>query len=165
MQEVKAPNKYSLTGKVSIFLCGSIEMGKSLPWHSELVNALSDFDNLVVLNPRRDDWDSSWIQKKENPQFNEQVTWELKAQESVDLIAVYFDPATQSPITLLEVGAFKDRPMVVFCQDGYFRKGNVDIFCERYNIPQAHRWEDFVLYIKEKIKYIEDQKLEQALEK
>jgi len=165
MTHVKAPNKYSLTGKVSLFFCGSIEMGKSTMWQNELAEALKEFDNLVVLNPRRSDWDSTWKQEKENQQFNEQVTWELQAQENCDFIVVYFDPKTQSPITLLEVGAFKDKPMILLCPEGYFRKGNVDIFCDRYGIRQVDGWHDFVSQIKSMIQHFEKIKLEQAWEK
>lgn len=165
MKHVKAPNKYSLAGKVSLFFCGSIEMGKAEPWNLKLSKALSEFDNLLILDPRREDWDSSWIQEKENPQFNEQVTWELQAQEDVDFIVVYFDPKTQSPITLLEVGAFKDKPMILLCPEGYFRKGNVDIFCERYGIQQASGWDDFVAQIKDTVEFFEKSKMEKAWEK
>jgi len=42
----------------------------------------------------------------ENEHFVEQVTWELNALAYADLILMYFDPRTKSPITLLELGCF-----------------------------------------------------------
>jgi len=162
MKEVKAPNGYNIDGMVSVFLAGSIEMDTAERWQSRLVEALSDMPRLLVLNPRRENWDSSLKQTKDEPQFNEQVTWELQAQETCDLIAMYFDPATKSPITLLELGLFADKPMVVFRPDGYFRKGNVDITCERYGIEQADSWDDFVVKVRTGLKKAEDKRLDEA---
>jgi len=63
MEVVKAPNKYQAADKFSIFLGGSIEMGKAEDWQSRLEKDLSTYsDQLMLLNPRRDHWDSSWIQ-------------------------------------------------------------------------------------------------------
>ena len=131
---IMAPN--SIKGITNgIFLAGSIEMGKAIEWQKEFIAALSD-KNIRFLNPRRDDWDSSSEQKIENKQFNEQVSWELKALELADIIVMYFDPNTQSPISLLELGLHaRDGKLIVLCPEGFWRKGNVDIVCQRYGIP------------------------------
>ena len=50
----------------------------------------------------------------------------------------YFSPETKAPISLLELGAFKDKECIVCCPEGFYRKGNVDIFCARYGIPLVH---------------------------
>jgi hypothetical protein len=162
MKEVKAPNSYNIDGMVSVFLAGSIEMNTAERWQLRLVESLSDMTSLLILNPRRENWDSSLKQTKDEPQFRDQVVWELQAQETVDVIAMYFDPATKSPITLLELGLFADKHMVVFCPDGYFRKGNVDITCERYGIEQADSWDDFVAKVRAALKKAEDRRLEGA---
>lgn len=121
----------------SVFLAGSIEMGKAEDWQSKVERLLTDED-VMIFNPRRDDWDSSWEQKIENDQFREQVEWELTALELSDLILLYFDPTTKSPISLLELGLHADdKKLVVCCPDGFWRKGNVDIVCKRYGIPQV----------------------------
>ena len=121
----------------NVFLAGSIEMGEAEDWQSTLVSKFKDFDPLTFFNPRRDDWDSSWEQKESNPQFNEQVNWELDHLERSDLIFMYFSPGTKSPISLLELGLFAntDKKMIVCCPDEFWRKGNVDIVCSRNNIP------------------------------
>ena len=116
-----------------VFLAGSIEMGAARPWQDDAVAAFADRD-VTVLNPRRDAWDSSWEQSAENPTFREQVAWELDGLERADLILFYFDPTTKSPISLLELGIAKDRRVLVCCPDGYWRKGNVDVVCERFGI-------------------------------
>ena len=138
--EIKAPHKYTTQPRPWVFLAGSIEMGKAEPWQAEAVRKLS---NITILNPRRDDWDSSWVQSINNPQFREQVEWELRAQEDVDLILMHFDPATKSPITLLELGLFL-RKIIVHCPDGFWRKGNVDIVCKRYGLQTVNSLDDFV---------------------
>ena len=132
---IKAPDKFMPLTKPSIFLAGSIEMGKAENWQEKATKALSPYD-IIILNPRRDDWDSSWVQSIQNPQFREQVEWELRAQEEATAIIMHFDPSTKSPITLLELGLFaRSYRLYVSCPPGFWRKGNVEIVCSRYNIP------------------------------
>jgi len=137
---IKAPNDYSEhMKKFKVFLAGSIEMGKAGDWQTKVQNELEGY-NLVILNPRRYDWDDSWEQKIENDKFREQVEWELQAMDDADMIAVYIDPETKSPITLMEIGLHahaKDNKMVVCCPDGFYRKGNVDIVCNKYEVIQS----------------------------
>ena len=96
-----------------------------------------------------DAWDASWTQSREFGPFREQVEWELDAQEAADLIAFYFSPATRSPITLLELGLTAGRRRaVVRCPEGFWRKGNVDIVCDRYGIPQVATLDDLAGYIR-----------------
>ena len=69
--------------KKSVFLAGSIEMGSAEDWQKSLGEWLSE-KNYNVFNPRRTDWDSSWIQSYENPQFSQQVKWELNSLDKAD---------------------------------------------------------------------------------
>lgn len=125
----------------SIFLAGSIEGDTAEKWQDEVVKTLSsfhshDYKNYTILNPRRDSWDSSWKQSIDNPQFNEQVSWELTALDLAETIFMYFDPNTKSPISLLELGLYANSgKLMVCCPDGFWRKGNVEIVCKRYDIP------------------------------
>ena len=119
----------------SVFLAGSIEMGRAEDWQTRIASALADLD-VVILNPRRDEWDASWRQSIDNPKFRDQVDWELDAQARATVIAMYFSPSTQAPITLLELGLFAGSgKLIVCCPDGYWRKGNVEIVCARHSIP------------------------------
>lgn len=134
MIEYKSPFPY-LLNKHSIFLAGSIEMGKAEDWQSYVKKKLSNED-VILLNPRRERWDPTWDQSHKNTKFKQQVVWELDAMDDADLILFYFDPKTKSPITLLELGLHaKFGNVVVCCPTGYWRKGNVEIVCQRYGIP------------------------------
>ena len=126
----------------SVFLAGSIEQGKASNWQSKFVNAFKDVDYLTVLNPRREEWDASWVQSINNKQFREQVEWELYALDNATHKVFYFDPDTKSPITLFELGRYiTDENVLVCCPNGYWRKGNVDIYCKKYNVPCYYTFE------------------------
>jgi hypothetical protein len=129
-------NAYYNDKSIKIFLAGSIEMGKAEDWQAVIPELFKDRQDLVFFNPRRDDWDSSWEQKESNPRFSEQVNWEMDKLDECDLIFMYFSPETKSPISLLELGLHADSgKMIVCCPDEFWRKGNVDIVCSRYNVP------------------------------
>lgn len=142
----------------SVFLAGSIEMGKAVDWQSELISKLSHL-NINVFNPRRKDWDSSLAQSFDNPQFREQVEWELHHMEQSDIVIFYFDPDTMSPITLFELGLnisqsdksdYNDH-LIVYCPEKYFRKGNIDIITNWYGIEQVYSIDAIVDAIEQRI--------------
>jgi hypothetical protein len=147
---VKPPNSIG-TPEFSVFLAGSIEMGKAVDWQTEIANKCeekNDSDRVVTLfNPRRDDWDSSWEQTIENDNFREQVEWELDTLERANKVVVYIDPKTTSPITLMELGLHATSDMVVCCPEGFYRKGNVDIVCKKYDIPMVDDIDGLVEFI------------------
>lgn len=135
MHLVQAPHPYAaIRARWTVFLSGSISMGAAEPWQDEVAQTLSDLD-LLVLNPRRDDWDNSWQQSLSDARFVEQVRWELDGLTNADAVLMHFDPATQSPITLLELGLMVNKLLWVSCPDGFWRKGNVDVVCQYYAIP------------------------------
>ena len=137
---------------VSVFLAGSIEMGKAEDWQTQVINSLKEQEGAVtctVLNPRRDDWDSSWVQSIENPQFREQVEWELNAMDAATLIIMNFCPETQSPITLLELGLHaRSGKLVVCCPKGFWRRGNVEVVCQRFGIKLVESFDELIEYTK-----------------
>lgn len=136
----------------AIFLAGSIEMGIAEDWQTRVENYFKEYPNdTVILNPRRDAWDSSWSQDSLSPQFYQQVNWELNALEKADMIIMYFSPDTKSPISLLEFGKFADSgKMLVCCPTGFWKKGNVDIVCERYGIPNYETLDELLKDIQNK---------------
>lgn len=141
---IKAPHALQYEGK-AVFLAGSIEMGRAENWQQKLEHGLK---NITIFNPRRDDWDSSWVQSITNKKFREQVEWELEAMEKADIIAIYFDKSTKSPITLLELGLFAHTDkLIVCCPEGFWRKGNVDIVCNKYHIKQTNTLEELIIEI------------------
>lgn len=150
MQIITAPAPLKINSK-SIFLAGSIEQDKATRWQDEVIEKLKQY-NYTILNPRRKMWDASWEQRIDNPNFKEQVNWELDALGKADVILMYFDPNTKSPISLLELGLFaKSGKLVVCCPDGFWRKGNVDIVCQRFGIMQVEGLEEAIFLIKNKI--------------
>jgi hypothetical protein len=152
MKIIKAPNKYDLKkNEKSIFLAGSIEMGKAELWQHQLHKMIEKYDNCILFDPRRDDWNNEAIQSIKDPYFNSQVNWELDMLEKSNLIALYFDPNTKSPISLLELGLFaKSEKLTVCCPKGLWRKGNVEIICQRNNIKLFEDFPEFITDIKNK---------------
>lgn len=153
MKMIKAPNEIPYYSPRNIFLAGSIEMGVAEKWQERLANMLTDVD-CILLNPRRDDWDSSWVQSIDNPEFNKQVQWELDSLDYAHTIVFYFDPNTQSPITLMELGYVAAMPrhlteVIVCCPYGFWRKGNVDIMCKHTGLKTANSLEEIAEFIKQ----------------
>jgi hypothetical protein len=147
MIEIKAPNSDENIDHYlpRIFLAGSIEMGVADNWQTRVAKDMTDYE-VVLLNPRRDDWDSSWKQSIDDPQFNQQVTWELDGIDDSEIVIFYFDPNTKSPITLMELGLIANscRHIIVCCPDGFWRKGNVEMVCDRYHIPLFNSYYEMI---------------------
>jgi hypothetical protein len=127
-----------------IFLAGSIEMGTAEDWQKKVIRKLEGRLRLTILNPRRADFYAYQKQDILNPYFYGQVTWELNALERADRILMYFAPDTKSPISLLELGLFAHErskengsKLIVCCPDGFWRKGNVEMVCQRYGIKMV----------------------------
>jgi hypothetical protein len=141
----------ALDGQPRIFLAGSIEMGQAEDWQAVAERGLADLD-VVLLNPRRDAWDATWVQSIHNPQFREQVEWELAAQEQASLIAMYFAPATKAPVTLLELGlCARSGKAGVCCPEGYWRRGNVEVVCQRYRVPLVSTLAELVEAVRRRV--------------
>lgn len=141
VKEYKAPEEYSICQGSWVFLAGSIEQGKADDWQKYAAEKLVA-DGWNVLNPRREVWDAGWVQSINNPKFKEQVNWELDGLDAADIVLFYFDPATMSPISLLELGfvlGLGDKSVYVVCPEGFWRKGNIEVVCSRH--PAFHLFE------------------------
>jgi hypothetical protein len=151
MEILKPPAPLRLGGQPSVFLAGSIEMGLAEPWQQRVETALAEL-NVLILNPRRDEWDATWEQSIHNPQFREQVEWELAALELATVIGMYFATSTKAPITLLELGlSARSGKLIVCCPDGYWRKGNIEVVCARHGVPLVEEMEAFIAMLRERI--------------
>lgn len=111
MTEIKSPGKLPKT----VFLAGSIEMGEAENWQERVAGELSDVPNLTILNPRRDDWDRSWVQSIADRQFREHA---------------------------------RSGKVIVCCPDGFWRKGNVEVVCNRFGIPLSNDLDDAIERLK-----------------
>lgn len=146
--EIQPPNTLKLKHNyTSIFLGGSIEMGKAEEWQKKIITSVQD-KPYIFFNPRRDDWNSNWKQVKSDPQFSGQVKWELEALEIADYIIMYLDPNTVSPVSLIEFGLHaRSGKLIMVCPDGYFKKGNIDITCEFYKVKQVNSIDELILML------------------
>ena len=104
-----------------LFLAGSIEQGKAEEWQSRIIEDLKSFTSdvnieskstikkkLTIFNPRRPDWNPNLPQEVLHEVLRSQITWELDHLEMSDVICLYLDPKTTSPISLLELGLHKN---------------------------------------------------------
>jgi hypothetical protein len=141
---------------VDVFLAGSIEMGLAVDWQDDVGTSLTAVECVgYVFNPRRKDWNADAVQNINSEYFANQVNWELDSIEEADVIFMYFDPATKSPISLAELGyilgAISLVPrdlnhltptLVVCCPDGFWRQGNVEIMCARQGIKMIRDFDE-----------------------
>lgn len=118
----------------SVILYGAIQSDPEKDWQTSLARSLSDLP-VTILNPRRDDWDSTWVEDILFPKFKEQVAWEMDYAQVADIIVFYFAPGTLTPITLLELGMYAGTgKAIVCCPEGFYKRGNVQMVCLRYEI-------------------------------
>lgn len=106
----EAPQNTNKSIKTSkrIFLAGVIDNGKSFDWQAKAIklieterNKIYSNDIVSIYNPRRKDWNSKWKQEITNPQFKEQVNWELNNLDLSTHIIMNFLPDSKAPISLL----------------------------------------------------------------
>jgi hypothetical protein len=123
------------SGLRRVFLAGSIESGTAPDWQRMLALALLDIPRLLILDPRRDEWDERFA---EGERFRAQVEWELDGLDAADIVAYHFAPGTKAPITLFELGLHaRSHKPIVCCPEGFWRKPNIDVICQRYAIEQV----------------------------
>jgi hypothetical protein len=64
---------------------------------------------------------------------------------------MYFSPGTKSPISLLELGLHSNDNMIVCCPEDFWRRGNVEIVCQRKGISIFDNLEDAISELKIRI--------------
>ncbi|KAH6870270.1 hypothetical protein BKA58DRAFT_173685 [Alternaria rosae] len=141
---VHKPPIRPLVDRASVILYGAIQSDPSKDWQAHLTALLSDLP-IAILNPRRDDWDSSWIEDISFAPFKEQVEWEMDYARIADVIVFYFagEAKVLQPITLLELGLYAGTgKAIVCCPEGFWKRGNVQMVCERYNIDLVESVEE-----------------------
>jgi len=147
-------NKEEFIG-IRIFLAGSIEMGSAKEWQSEIIDHFEkswELSSITFYNPRRTNWDPTWVQEEKNENFSHQVNWELNHLDRSDIIFFYFQGNTKSPISLMELGRYGGRKSVIVCCDKEFwRRGNIEVLCTRENIPLFDNLESAIGALKTKI--------------
>lgn len=145
---VKAPGKYDVAQRYTIFLAGAIDQGQAEDWQAKVTDALQGLD-ILILNPRREHWDPDWDQSPDNPQFRQQVEWELDAQEAADMVIFVFTKDSKAPITFLEFGLFAPKKDSVICaEEGFYRSGNLQIVSERLKVPYYDNLDEMLADLK-----------------
>lgn len=149
---VSAPQPFINRNKKSVFLAGSIDIGKEVNWQTSIVEALSHLP-VVVLDPFRPDWDSTWKEDITFEPFRTQVAWELEQREIADVVSIYFGPEAKATITLLELGlSAHTEKAIVCCPAGYWKRGNVQAVCQKFGIKLVDSVEELAQGILEKLK-------------
>lgn len=139
----KPPQPPTIPGR-SIFLAGSIEMGKAIDWQQDISTRLSSYA-VTLLNPRRGHWDASLVQDISDAEFRQQVEWELDCLDRCTAIVMFFDPAALAPISLMELGLYASSGrLVVCCPKGFWRRGNVQIVCRRFGVKLVETLDELV---------------------
>lgn len=162
VKEIKPPtNILPDKTQFKIFVAGSIEQGKAEKWQQHFFDELSKMRpalDVVLFNPRRDDWNADWDQTSDNKNLIAQIEWELEHLEEADLIVMYLQAGTISPVSLLELGLFakevykSEKQMIVLCPDGFHRKANVNTVCQYYDISTAKDMKELIKKSKERIR-------------
>ncbi len=124
-----------------IFLAGTIDMGNSRDWQTEIHDRFSEMNGRYILfNPRQENWDAT-----RPGEMDYQVKWELDHLEDADMIIMYILGTSKSPISLLEMGLHaKSGKMYVICEKDFYRYDNVRITCDYYEVPLYNDLESFL---------------------
>lgn len=128
MRVVTAPDNLgrNIMRETWVFLAGGIT--DCPPWQDAVIQHLSELEqvynlkNVVIFNPRRDDFDVT-----DEDVAIEQIKWEHRYLEACDLFTVFFSASgSLQPIALYEMGKYANRkPSVITVEEGYKRQKDV----------------------------------------
>ena len=148
MKIIKPNSPIQVIDGISIFLAGTIDNGKSIDWQLEMEDILKDY-NVTLLNPRRDSWNPS------RAEMVKQINWEMNNLDKCDIIFMNILEESLSPITLLELGLYANSgKMIVSCHEEFWRKINVDVVCDRFNIPRYDNFDDAITKLKSQYSFL-----------
>jgi hypothetical protein len=151
---IESPNEiYSVANHNArtLFLAGGIT---NVPdWQSTVVDALNQYENLTIYNPRRKDFF--------NAKEEEQIVWEFTHLNKSDILLFWFAKETVCPITLYELGKWvnsTNKTAIIGIDPEYTRKKDIiiqtklarpdiDYFCETI--------EDLIFETEKKLNFIQ----------
>ena len=117
--------------EISIFLAGSIEMGKANPWHNAVASQIARRTNqpIAFYNPRRTEDFTPDMEE-------EQIKWEQERLTSCDYIFMHIQGDTKSPISLLEFGEFIGTgKLFIDVPKDFYRYNNILLTAEQAGFP------------------------------
>ena len=160
MKVITAPEHYDLQpGEISVFLAGGITNCED--WQTEVIKLLqknnypTDIENLVIFNPRRENFPIN-----DPNAAQEQIEWEFNALEKCDIFSMYFSGGdSDQPICMYEIGRnivrmqmkhpldWMER-IIITVEKGYKREQDVRIqtqlACGELFIPMS-QWMSFAV--------------------
>lgn len=87
--------------------------------------------------------------------FNGQVNWEVDGIDEADVVFIFIDPATKSIVTFGEfyyiLGQLKagvHRDVIIVCPHGYWRRGNIEVMCNRFGLKLHETLEEGIEVLK-----------------
>lgn len=153
--DIESPEEPSpLWDHVSIFLAGSIEMGKAMDWQRDTAQKIHDAwqydEDIHFYNPRR--------HGKFTPDMElTQIRWEQERLQRANYIFMVLDPDTKSPISLLEFGEFiASGKMFVVCPETFYRYHNLVVTANMHGQRIYHTIDEGIeALVNARRKYIE----------
>lgn len=147
---VKAPNLLKIDHQdiPVIFLAGGISDCPN--WQEEatkFIEANGVGKDFILVNPRRDDFDTS------NPEMTiEQIKWEHEMLERSSAILFWFPKDTLCPITLYELGVYTltEKYLIIGVDPEYKRKTDISVQTGlRRNTTVNECWQCFLKDVRE----------------
>lgn len=153
--ELKPPIKFDTTNwKKTVFLGGSINMGTSSDWQSEVAKRLTKkFTGLWVFNPRRDDWNVDAKQNIDDKYFRTQVEWEMHHLDKCSFAFFNIEKEGHSPISLYELGYMSQRnaKLILCAHPEFFRFGNLQIYNKLEHFEMFTNLEEALIELEKEI--------------
>lgn len=108
-----------------VFLAGAIDMGAAVDWQAQVIQKLSGWENLTLLNPRRQLFTPDTL--------DEQIKWELRALDSAHRIFLWFPRDAKAPISFFEAGLYwRSGKLIVGAEYGFYRRRNLELTARFY---------------------------------
>jgi nucleoside 2-deoxyribosyltransferase len=151
MKVFNALEKIAASVGHSFFLAGSVSRHSTANWREYVMTAFADTD-FVFYNPERSDWDENWKETVSDKKFAAQVQWEMDAMEKADTIIINFLPGSPSAVTMMEMGLFAaSGKLMVCCPDDFWKCGNVQMVCQKFQVPFFRTMDGLIDSIKNRI--------------
>lgn len=142
---VHAPARFVDDGRLCVFLAGVLG-----DWREEVVRDLQDLD-VVIFDPVRKDWDSTWVESVDDVRFVEQTLWEFWRQAEAGLVLFYFGSAeADGVVTMMEFGLWAGTGRAVVLESPDFRKwGYIRVICGELGVKIVRSVKEFRQFVVE----------------
>ena len=141
-----APEDINVQG-YKVFLAGAIDMGKAVDWQSFVIQELQGESQLVLINPRRENFTPDTL--------DEQILWELNALDTVDLIFMWFPKDAKAPISFFESGLYMTSgKLLLGAEQGFYRRRNLELTTQHHKVKLHDNLTVMIKYLKQWIKFL-----------